>query len=277
MIKSFPSKKILSAQTDLFADRRARALDAYLQFFWLVLKKATEEETDIHSLNLIVENFFEVPLNDSSVSIGDEINYKCTSTMRPLEKALKTPNVLIGVIEGLTEQLFNLKMKTLPPKFEEEFQDLQVQIRELQRRPENEDWRCINKFYDLKREIEIWRIKSGNSEEYFEDSFKLENENKTEIKMKNKILNAKKTFDPDSKQTNAIANATNGINLKTHLRGQEAILTDLADTLKQQKLLSQEIWSEIKDQNRILEGFSHRHEDTIEELRETDARVKKII
>ena len=263
MIKSFPSKKILSAQTDLFADRRARALDAYLQFFWLVLKKATEEETDIHSLNLIVENFFEVPLNDSSVSIGDEINYKCTSTMRPLEKALKTPNVLIGVIEGLTEQLFNLKMKTLPPKFEEEFQDLQVQIRELQRRPENEDWRCINKFYGLKREIE--------------DSFKLENENKTEIKMKNKILNAKKTFDPDSKQTNAIANATNGINLKTHLRGQEAILTDLADTLKQQKLLSQEIWSEIKDQNRILEGFSHRHEDTIEELRETDARVKKII
>lgn len=273
LIKSFPSKKVLSAQTDLFADRRARALDAYLQILWLLLQKAREEETESHGFNFdsIVEKFFEVPFNDSSIK--DEINYKCTSTLRlrPLEKALKTPNVLIGMIEGLMDQLFNLKIKTLPPKFEEEFHDLQAQIRELQRKPENEDLRCINKFYDLKREIEIWRIKSGNSGEHFENSFSLEIKN--EIKIKNKFLDTTKTFDTGSKQTNA----THGLNLKTHLRGQEDILSDLADTLKQQKHLSQEIWSEIKDQHRILEGFSHRQEDTIEELRETDARVKKII
>lgn len=279
LMKSFPSKKALSVQNDLFADRRARALDAYLQILWVVLGKNQSNEELINrnkDLESIVEKFFEGPLK--YLKITENVSVKSQSQIQT--HPLRTPNVLIGVIERLTAELVNLN--SLNPKFEDEFSKLQAQIRELERKEQpkqaknsnSEDLRCINKFYDLKREIEIWRVKTGQVGKYFEDSFSLRSKNE-----KNPISRNKTTIRPNSKlnePSEQFSTSDDFENTKHYLRGQEAILSDLACTLKQQKDLSQEIWTEIKDHNRILESFSDRQEETMEGFKKADTRVKKI-
>lgn len=264
--EAFPPKQILSPQTDGFAERRSRALDAYLQILTHCLRERKLLEHEVIKDFLGFQSF--VQINDIG---GDKI---CSSS------CIRTPNALNSEIEKLRLNLFkSTDLKSLKIDFD----SLQEAISGLQERGNLEDLRCVEKFYEVKREWEVMKIQRG--EEY--DGFKIENrdikwkvnikEVPAEIKggIKGEIKGGILTEIPaeikgEIKGENMISST------KHHIREQEAILSDLAETLQQQKQVSLEICEEIIQQNRVIGEFEKRQEGTIGDFLQSTERARKL-
>ena len=255
---AFPGKSPLAIQTDLFAERRAKALDAYLQILVHLLREEKETEGD----GILKDFDF----------------FKVTRAAKETEKqkqqlegnAVRTPNGLNYGIERLRSNL----MTDFNSITSADFESLKGHVRDLQERREGataanpDDLRCIDQFYALKREWEIERIKRG---QFTDDSFSFES--------KKSII--KSEANENTKQTLKITSSTSVHTLeldsfKNHLRGQESILTDLAVTLKEQKKISQEICAEVLQHNKVIENVEKKQDGTLEGFKESGARVRKL-
>lgn len=259
LIEIFPSRQILRLQTDFFAERRSRALDAYLQILTHCLR-----ERDLLD-HVIIKEFF--GLDRRAVGAG--------TSFKKLP-ALKTPNALNIEIEKLRSALFTSKdLKSLHPNFS----SLQETISGVQERGNSEDLKCVEKFYELKREWEEMKIRSG---EYEGSGFEFDLcsgwDEKQDMPMGTLMGAGPATGRaagpvPDSTGESA----SNPLNYtKRHLREQEAILSDLAESLQQQKQVSLEICEEIIQQNRVMSEFGKKQEGTIGEFVQSTGRARKL-
>lgn len=242
MIETFPAKQPLSLQTDNFAERRSRALDAYVQIL-LYAFKTTNTNTKLMRL---VKQFFNLNLSST-----EQKQIKSEAAI------VRTPNFINSAIERLRKRL-----TVNEPINETDFKELQGQVYDLQekRKGSEDDLRCIEKFYELKREWEIRKIRSGT---FDGNDFNINKrtENKTEIA---------KAGCPVIKDELILQNT------KRHLFDQEAMLADLSETLSKQKLLSKEIHSEVIEQNRLLGRVGEQQEIVVEDFKGSNSRVKKL-
>lgn len=254
--ESFPGKQPFQSQTDLFCERRAKALDAYLQFFLHAcgkLRMNAEQE-------VIFKDFFGINERAESGIIDSK------QPGRKSPSVARTPTGVNSEIDRLKRLLHeNVDIG-------EDLANLQVLVRGLQEKRDigQEDKRSIEKFYELKREWEIRRIKSG---EFVFESGGESGKNEA----RKSVLDITKDDDGEkasshSTQTQTQYNPT----AKELIRGQEAILTDLAATLAEQKMLSKEIYAEVAGQNRIIGQVGQRQEDTKEGFIEATARARKL-
>lgn len=228
--ENFPPKSPLSLQTDLFAERRSKALDAYLQ----VLMHCTRDD------DFILRDFFGLKAEQKD------------SMKSP---KLKTPNVFDAEIDELRIKLFNCKdLKLLTDDFDS-----------LQRNLPSEDSKSSTKFYELKREWEVMKIKSG---QFDQSTF--------DIKPNAKESDSFKDDNKKHADVNTVINSSVLVQRKSHLREQEAILSDLADTLQQQKQLSMEICEEIMQQNREIGEFGRKQEGTIGDFIQSTEKARKL-
>lgn len=234
LMETFPSKSPLSLQTDLFAERRSKALDAYLQVLMHCLKADDR----------ILRAF---------------LGIKADPKDKPKSPKIKTPDVFDSEIEKLRMALFSCKdLKSLTDDFDN-----------LQRNLPSELSKGAGKFYELKREWEVMKIKSGQFDERSFDMF-IDKEISKE---------SRNRYTDTNKPTNNIAKEDDTLVLdetKNHLREQEAILSDLADTLQQQKQLSKEICEEIKQQNREIGEFGRKQEGTIGDFMQSTEKARKL-
>ena len=243
--EAFPSKEPLRLQTDLFAERRSKALDAYLQILTHCLR-----ERGLLSREMI-KDFFGIK----------EIVVKETK----LSPGIKTPNALNAEIDKLRSALYN---STDPKSLKDDFDAFQNLIDNLGERREAE---LIEKFYEVKREWEVKKIRNGQFEA---DSFDFC------FYRREKMSTACGKGDhtaADSNNTSSNRDSTVTVNqMKWQLRDQEAILSDLAETLQQQKQLSMEICEEIKQQNRVMSEFGNKQEGTIGDFIQSSEKARKL-
>jgi len=183
---------------------------------------------------------------------------------------VRTPNFINSEIERLRQQLnMNDSMS------QDEFKELQKQVHDLQERRERseDDLRIVEKFYELKREWEIRKIRSGTFDgNEFSITEKIE---KTTEPSKNGSI----PLTNDSQTSGRLVNNDELLLQSTRrsLFDQEAILSDLAENLSKQKLLSKEICSEIVEQNRLLGRAGEKQEIVAEEFKGSNDRVRKLL
>ena len=198
-----------------------------------------------------------------NLAAESKANYAKTENPNNRGTILKTPNLINLEIEKLRHQL---NMSADMNK--SEFKELQNQVQELQekRGRSEEDLRCIEKFYELKREWEVKKIRSGT---FDGNEFSISGPNK------NKSETAEALKEPHD-ATTVVNDELLVQGTKRNLHDQEAILYDLAETLSKQKLLSKEICSEIVEQNRLLGRVSEKQGIVAEEFKGSNDRVRKL-
>lgn len=256
MIETFPEKQPLSVQTDNFAERRSRALDAYVQILLYALRTTNPNAKLMRS----VKQFF----NFNTGSSNEQKQTKSEASI------VRTPNFINSEIERLRKRL-----AINEPINETDFKELQGQVYDLQEKRKGkgseDDLRCVEKFYELKREWEIRKIRSGT---FDTNEFNIDKRtgNKTEIATARAadLSSTSKAGCPVIKDELILQNA------KRHLFDQEAMLADLSETLSKQKLLSKEIHSEVIEQNRLLGRVGEQQEIVAEDFKGSNSRVKKL-
>ena len=259
MDENFPGKEPLSLQTDNFAERRSRAFDAYLQILLYAMRTLTANPRVIRC----VKQFLNLP---------DRLSVKKEEPKHSAKKALmRTPNGLNSEIERLRQQL-NVSDPPNSNTFAPDFKELQMQIHELQEKREmsDEDSRCVEKFYELKREWEIKKIRNGTFDG---------NEFSITASKNGKIVSESPEKETITSTSYSKSGSTPVLMLedsKRNLYEQEAILSDLAVTLSKQKLLSKELCSELIEQNRLLGRVGEKQEIMAEEFKDSNDRVKKL-
>lgn len=268
---AFPSKQILSLQTDAFAEKRTRALDAYLQILTHCLRerKLLEQEQEI------IRDFFGILENNETTK-----KVRAAAAL----PVIKTPNVLNNEIDQLRSTLHTTKdLKSLNRDFDE----LQETILE-----KAEDLKLMEKFYEVKREWEVMKIKRGEQYDGFDICKDIKSNSIDRDSIDSKSIDGDinpkdiNSIDVDSKSKDGVLKISKTIvtdtvtltssTAKHHLREQEAILSDLADTLHQQKQVSLEICEEIIQQNRVIGEFGGRQEGTIGGFMRSTERARKL-
>lgn len=270
IVESFPPKQILKIQTDAFAEKRARALDAYLQILTHYLR---ERRLLVHEL---IKDFFGIVHESEMVNSNISNKPIGTGTVRiDCVPVIKTPNVLKNEIEHLRSVLHTTKdLKSLKQKF-----DLLNETILGQNHQTQEDLKLMEKFYEVKREWEVMKIKRGEQYDGFDIKITKVPSNSNSIDMNCKqVTKNEETLDSTTDSTNTLTINTIDTNTsaKHHIREQEAILSDLADILQQQKQVSLEICEEIIEQNRVIGEFGKRQEGTIDGFMKSSDRVRKL-
>lgn len=271
--EAFPGKNPLSLQTDQFAERRARALDAYLQI--LVHLARTKPQVS----RIIRRDLLNVPESEEKITVN---------VKREISPAVRTPN-------GLNSEIDRLRHCKLEDLRESDFEALQVHIRQLaeKRNPSGEELGCVEKFYALRREWEVERIKKGRFDcgtfSLGAKSGKPEPEGTmgaetvrtkgSETKETSAILPSTAATTVPSTISTTISNTTASsaiAGLNHYKRDQEAILNELAATVHEQRKLSQEIYAEVAQHQKLIDSVSRKQEGTIEGFKESSVRVKKL-
>lgn len=289
---AFPAKHVLSRQTDSFADSRARALDAYLQLLLVCLGRGNHR----HWNHPAVVAFFRIPsafvleVGTTAVTAetaetavtartaGTEVTATTPSrpsrpsrpSHPPQSPVVKTPqrefswHEELGRVEGLLRQLATHPASLT--ELNEAMGQLQLRAQRTKFGPGNEQQR----YFDLKRDVELYRIRHGETDSTLRDSFRLSRRD---------VLGGASGA---SRTAHVPANAVDGELVPTHdaqrsqLRYQEAILTDLATTLRQQRELSLALADEIVAQNRLLSQLQGKEEATAGRFRDATVRVKRL-
>jgi hypothetical protein len=237
----FPSKNFLTPQDEHFLDARARALDSYLQVMKHLFNRSNWNHPD-------VVRFFKIP----------ELKQR---SFRSFPKISTPVSEEFSTLMSKAERLFHA-VKT-DPAFLDELDETVKQLAEIvSERGFKGDQR---RFYDLKREIELFRLKNDQFSHEIEDSFAIKEKDgacsmKIPIKM-TKSANAKE----DRAQEQ-----------KAQLRFQDAVLQDLESSVLEQKHLSIALAEEVEAQNRFLSELQSRQDGTVDEFEKSSNRVKKL-
>lgn len=239
----FPGKNIFSRQTDAFADARARSLDAYLQMLKLFMDRLGWSHP-------VVQNFFQIPELPSSPAKGP---FHQLTTPKPEEWR---------ELMGKGERLFELYKQD--SKFAPELEEVLCKLRELiqHREFQGEERR----FYDLKREIELFKIKNGQVDSKLKESFSLGGNQVTEAS----------PISTSSPKPSSQASPVIASEQRTQLRFQDAILFDLEATVKEQKHLSIALAEEVQAHNQVISELQDKEESSLDKFKTSTSRVQKI-
>jgi hypothetical protein len=253
---AFPSKQIFSLQTDSFAEKRARSLDSYIQILIAMMETNRSQSEEF---SRILQVFFEIKDAIGNPRFSSE-------SSKPSPAKLQTPCiVLIREIDSLRLISFS------DSDFEKRLRALQDEIVQLQdkRNPSLEEAKCVRTFYDIKREWELSQIKAGNEL----DGWSFNSGREVE---KNTKLNHIDSCPSVSADLITAMISDSHTNTKALLRGQEAILEDLSNTVVEQRKLSQEIYREIAEQSKLVDRIDRQQEVTREDFKGSTGRVKKL-
>ena len=239
----FPPKTFLSAQDETFLNARARALDAYLQVLKHLFSRSNWNYPD-------VVRFFKIPelkqpsfrsFPKISTPVPEEFNALMSKAER-LFHALKNENAFIEDLDAIIKQLAELVSAK--------------GFKGGQRR-----------FYDFKREVELFRLKNDLITPEIENSF---------------TIQAPKTYASEPSAPSVVpCPATMTLDEKAHeqkvqLRFQDAILQDLESTVLEQKHLSIALAEEVEAQNSFLSEMQTKQDVTADQFEKSSNRVQKL-
>lgn len=273
---------LLSRQTDSFATSRARALDAYLQRLLIRINPQPQSFLD----------FFNVP------AVGTPA---ATTQLKSPIVSLRTPRYEIKnsfnwstELKRLDELLTRLNGKVSIDSSIELDCDLDEAMKHVMFRAnralkdESEAFEFKKKYFDIKREYEIYKIKKSDSNflNALKNSFLFPDEQHHIVHDGNSDLEQDTTSPSIISSTinrntcsqiqSPAQNVDPSSSLKCHLNHQEAILSDLTVTFQEQKMVSKALAAEIEEQNKFLNAMQTRQDEIKTKFDKSNEKVRKI-
>jgi hypothetical protein len=251
------------------ADRRARAFDAYLQ----LLLRSLSRDTKGHEIRRRwshpkVVTFFRIPFTPPIRSPQET----CA-----MSRLLKTPT-------GFEDLLRRAEVALSRRAYDEVRELLGLMSGDV---PGSKD--LSRRFYDVKREYETAMIKSGQVDDDLRDSFRIEKPSKTGQRLQSQSQSQSHSHShseslaplpsPQTTMASPLAQTANSAVLQSqrqNLKYQDAILTDLASTLKEQRELSEGVAREVSEQNRELGRLREHGESTGSAFAASAKQIQKL-
>ncbi len=146
-------------------------------------------------------------------------------------------------------------------------EDLEVVLKQLSELVSEKRFKGDQRrFYDLKREVELYRLKNANLTEEVKNSFSIgSHEQESQV-----------SLEPTPK-TIVLASPEDQVrHQKIQLRFQDAILQDLESTVLEQKHLSIALAEEIEVQTQFLSDLQSKQDGTVEQFEKSSTRVQKL-
>lgn len=249
----FPPKSLLYRQDEAFLNARARALDAYLQ----VLRHTFDRRNWNHPA---VVQFFRIP----------ELTLRPVFASSPGERRrIHTPGPEeFRTLMAKGERLFRALQEDAA--FVDDLNEVIRQLSQVVSAKEfhQDDQR---RFYDFKREVELFLIKNGLVTDKLRCSFSLQ---QTDSHSAIQAAPLQPAQQPSA--CSALSPAEQVQEQRMQLRFQDAILHDLEATVLEQKHLSVALAEEIDSHNRLVSALQSKQDDTAEHLQKSTKRVQKL-